>query len=125
MIGIKRISNPNELVQIYSAADVFVNPSIEEAFGLVTAEALACGTPAIVFSSTPGEEILTDGCGYVAEKDNINDIKKYVDTVRNNGKTFYSEKCVKRIKDNFNKNDRFDEYIDLYRQLDKSGKKSG
>ena len=124
MIGIKRISNLHELVQIYSTADVFVNPSIEEAFGLVTAEALACGTPAIVFSSTPGEEILIDGCGYVAEKDNIYDIKKFVDTVRSKGKSFYSEKCVKRVKDNFNKNDRFDEYIELYRQLDKSGRKS-
>lgn len=37
------------LALIYSAADVFVAPSIEEAFGLTVLEALACGTPCVGF----------------------------------------------------------------------------
>lgn len=117
IIGIKRTSDINELAQIYSAADVFVNPSVEETFGLVTAEALACGTPAIVFDSTPGVEIVVSGCGYVAEIGNLYDVKKFIDTVRSNGKDSYSEKCVRRARDNFQKNDRFYEYIKLYNEV--------
>lgn len=117
IIGIKRTSNINELAKIYSAADVFVNPSVEETFGLVTAEALACGTPAIVFDSTPGVEIVVSGCGYVAEIGNLYNVKKFIDTVRSNGKDSYSEKCVRRVRDNFEKNDRFAEYIGLYKRL--------
>ncbi|WP_027364665.1 glycosyltransferase [Desulfotruncus alcoholivorax] len=119
IIGLKRTSNILELVQIYSAADVFVNPSVEETFGLVTAEALACGIPAIVFDSTPGSEIVIDDCGFVAEPGNIYDIKKFIDIIKRNGKGYYSEKCVRRVRNKFSKADRFDEYIELFRYLDK------
>ena len=51
-IGMERTWNQEELVKLYSAADVFYNPSVEETFGLVTAEAIACGTPAVVMNST-------------------------------------------------------------------------
>ena len=118
IIGVKRTSNINELAQIYSAADVFVNPSVEETFGLVTAEALACGTPAIVFDSTPGVEIVAVGCGYVAKIGDIDDIKRCLNQIRSNGKAFYSDHSVKRVKDYFDKEDRFDEYIGLYKLLD-------
>lgn len=63
-IGMERTWNQEELVQIYSAADVFYNPSVEETFGLVTAEAVACGTPAVVMDSTACSEPL-DGYGIV------------------------------------------------------------
>jgi glycosyltransferase involved in cell wall biosynthesis len=38
----------DDLVEAYSAADVFVLPSLDENFGLVVVEALACETPVIV-----------------------------------------------------------------------------
>lgn len=63
-IGIQSTWDREELVKIYSAADVFYNPSVEETFGLVTAEAIACGTPAVVMNSTACPEPL-DGYGIV------------------------------------------------------------
>ncbi len=51
-IGMERTWNQEELVQLYTAADVFYNPSVEETFGLVTAEAIACGTYAVVMDTT-------------------------------------------------------------------------
>lgn len=58
IIGIERTNNTVELAEIYTAADVFVNPSREETFGLTTVEAIACGTPAIVYKETACEEII-------------------------------------------------------------------
>lgn len=69
VIGMKRTSNQQELIKYYSAADVFFNPSLEETFGLVTAEAMACGTPAVVMNSTACPElIVNDDCGIVLNK---------------------------------------------------------
>lgn len=57
IIGIPPTNSAKELAEIYTAADVFVNPSREETFGLTTLEALSCGTPAIVYKDTACEEV--------------------------------------------------------------------
>jgi glycosyltransferase involved in cell wall biosynthesis len=44
------VGNDRLLSQIYSAADVFVIPSLQEAFGQTALEAMACGTPVIGFA---------------------------------------------------------------------------
>ena len=58
IIGISRTRNIEELVKFYTLADVFINLSVEETFSLVVAEALACGTPAIVYNSTACPEVV-------------------------------------------------------------------
>lgn len=68
IIGFERIWNQDKLIKFYSAADVFFNPSLEETFGLVTAEAMACGTPAVVINSTACPElIIHDRCGHIID----------------------------------------------------------
>lgn len=62
IICIERTEDRDELANLYSAANVFVNASREETFGLVTAEAMACGTPVVVFDSTACAEVICDGC---------------------------------------------------------------
>lgn len=57
-IGIARTENLSELRALYNLADVYVNASYEESFGLTTAEALACGTPVIGYNNTGTREIL-------------------------------------------------------------------
>lgn len=58
ILGVGLTHNQTELAQYYSMADVFVNPSIEETFGLTTYEASACGTPSIVYKDTACEEVV-------------------------------------------------------------------
>jgi glycosyltransferase involved in cell wall biosynthesis len=61
------ISNDRTLAALYSAADVMVVPSLEEAFGKTAAEALACGTPVVSFDATGLKDIVEhQQCGYRA-----------------------------------------------------------
>lgn len=50
-IGIKRTSSPQELAQIYTAADVFFNPTYEDNYPTVNLEAQACGCPVITYDT--------------------------------------------------------------------------
>jgi glycosyltransferase involved in cell wall biosynthesis len=58
ILGLPRTNSARELAQIYSAADVYVNPSVEETFGMTTVEALCCGTTAVVYQDTACEEVV-------------------------------------------------------------------
>lgn len=58
VISIPRTNSAKELAEIYTAADLFVNPSYEETFGLTTLEASSCGTPGIVYAGTACEEVV-------------------------------------------------------------------
>jgi glycosyltransferase involved in cell wall biosynthesis len=44
---------------VYSCADVFVAPSLMDAFGKTIAESMACGTPAVCFDATGPKDIIT------------------------------------------------------------------
>lgn len=68
IIGLEKTNSSYELAQIYSAADVFVNPSREETFGMTTIEAESCGTPAIVYKDTACEEIVKNKSGIAVEQ---------------------------------------------------------
>lgn len=68
IIGLPRTNSTRELAEIYSAADVFVNPSREETFGMTTIEALACGTQVVVYKDTACEEIAAAHGGKVVEQ---------------------------------------------------------
>lgn len=48
-------------VEYYSAADVFILPSIMEAFGMVVLESMACETPVVASKSGGPEEIIEHG----------------------------------------------------------------
>lgn len=68
ILGIPRTNSPQELAALYTAADVFANPSYEETFGMTTVEALACGTQAIVYRDTACEEIVRLKGGLAVEQ---------------------------------------------------------
>jgi putative colanic acid biosynthesis glycosyltransferase len=114
--GLKRTETLSELVELYSCADAFINASIEETFGLTTVEAMACGTPAIVYNSTACPEIVSDDTGFVVES-NIEEMARAVKVIRNIGKPHYSSKCVERVKTRFDKHIMLDAFMNLYRSI--------
>lgn len=93
VLGIPRTNSTEELAKWYTAADVFLNPSFEETMGLTTVEALACGTPAIVFNRTALPEVLDDSCGIVLEDCTAERIAKVIDQC-----AFDGEACIRRAQ---------------------------
>lgn len=117
IIGISCTENQEELAELYSMADVYVNPSVEETFGLTTVEALACGTPAIVYNATACPEVVTHETGFIVEKGNIDGLLNAIETVRRNGKAQYSNICRERAIKLYDKNDRYLDYLNLYESM--------
>lgn len=117
ILHIPQTNDVKQLVEYYSMADVFVNFSLEETFGKVTAEALSCGTPAIVYNSTASPELIGEGCGYVAKQNDISEVAEHIKQIKLNGKEFYSRKCVDYVNGNFNRLSLIDDHIGLYQEL--------
>jgi glycosyltransferase involved in cell wall biosynthesis len=72
--------NNSGLALIYNAADTFVSPSLEEAFGQTFNESIFCGTPAVSFEKTGTEDIIEHKInGYLAEYKNIEDLARGIE----------------------------------------------
>jgi len=112
MIGITRTSDANELAEIYTAADVFVNPTYCDTFPTVNLEAQACGTPVVTYRTGGSPECIDSNTGVVVECGDIDALKNEIIRVCEE-KPFTSENCIKRAK-LFDKKERFKEYIKLY-----------
>lgn len=117
IISIHRTHNQTELAEIYSAADVFANPTREETFPTVNMEALACGTPVITFETGGSPEILDETCGIVVPCDDVDAMERAIRHVCED-KPFSQEACLKRAGC-FSMQEKFREYVELYEQIAK------
>lgn len=113
IISIHRTQNQKELAEIYTAADLFVNPTREENYPTVNMEALACGTPVITFKTGGSPEILDVSCGCVVEKDDIDGLQCEIISICEE-KRYLQDACLKKAKQ-FDMYARFAEYIELYK----------
>lgn len=95
IIGLTVTDSACTLADYYSAADLFLNLSEEESFGLVTVEALACGTPVIVRSVTACAEPVDDTCGIVLDENS--DIKDLAEIITaGKWRNFTATACLHR-----------------------------
>jgi len=117
IIGLERTKNIEELAAIYSAADVFVNPTLEDTFPTTNLESQSCGTPVITFETGGSPEAIDQFTGIVVEKGNTEKLIQAVKEVKKNTKSHYSNNCRDRVMDNFDKRSAFKNYIELYKEL--------
>ena len=115
VISIHKTHNQQELAAIYSAADVFVNSTREENYPTVNMEALACGTPVVTFRTGGSPEMIDASCGCIVERDDVDDMIRQILRVCEE-RPYSAEACLESAKA-FDRNDRFDEYIQLYEEL--------
>jgi glycosyltransferase involved in cell wall biosynthesis len=112
IISIHRTNNQAELAEIYTAADVFVNPTREENFPTTHMEALACGTPVVAFNTGGCGEMLNDKCGVIVEKNNVDELCVSIHRIYEK-RMFDCADCIEQSQ-KFNSKDKFEEYINLY-----------
>lgn len=115
VIGLKRTDSVQELAELYSRAQVFVNTSVEETFGLVTVEAMACGTPVVVYNATAAPELVPSNCGFVVEPNDINELNVAINSIKDKGKEAYSLNCINEVHNKYSNKDRYKDYINLYK----------
>ena len=113
------LNDSTSLRLLYSCANVFVAPSLMEAFGKTLAESMACGTPVVAFGTTGLLDIVDHRVnGYLAKPFDTNDLAQGIDWVLNAEN--YSELC-KNARDKALKE--FDskvvakKYIALYKKI--------
>ena len=115
IVKMRRTSNLEELVSLYSSADVYVNATYSDNFPTTNLEALACGTPVITYQTGGSPEAVDEETGIVVPYRDIKKLAEAITTMRANPKS--SKACRKRAEDCFNKDKCFEEYIRIYEQL--------
>lgn len=113
IISIHRTQNQTELAEIYTACDLFVNPTREEVLGLVNIEANACGTPVLTFDSGGSPECINKKSGSVVSCDDIDGLINEIERIRNE-RPFTKENCILRAEE-FDADKKFKEYTELYK----------
>ena len=111
---IKRTNNKKELADIYSKSNLFINPTLQEVFGLVNAEALACGTPIITYNTGGSPESINDKTGTIISKNGYGSMAEEIND-QYNCYSFNYDDCVMRSK-LFSKEDMLDNYARLYKE---------
>lgn len=117
IIGIERTESQAQLAEYYSMADVIMNLSYQETFGMTTVEGFGCGTPGIVYDRTASPELISQDTGIIVKAGYMNGLLSAIETIKSNGKKHYSAACRQRAVECYNKDDKFNEYINLYNSL--------
>lgn len=115
IISIHRTQSQRELAEIYSAADLFVNPTREETYPTVNMEAIACGTPVLTFGTGGSPEIPDGTCGAVVPCDDVDALESEIHRISQD-QPFSQEACLRRAEA-FDKNERFGEYVVFYQEI--------
>lgn len=112
IISIACTQNQEELAEIYSAADIFVNPTWEDNFPTVNLEALACGTPVVTYKTGGSPESITESTGKVVPYKDYVALKNAIFNMKNSKKTL-SKNCCSYAK-RYDLQLAYKKYCDLY-----------
>ena len=114
IIDLPRTQNIEELVKWYTAADVFVNPTLGDNFPTVNIEALACGTPIVTNNTGGSPEIAGNEYGRIVYSKSADEfIEKINECILAN----YSSEDCRNASLKFARDVCFEKYMDVYRRV--------
>lgn len=117
IIKIHKTHDQKELAQLYTLADVLVNPTLEENYPSVNMESIACGTPVVTYNTGGSPESIDNSCGSVVEKNDFDALKYEVVRICNEH-PYAEEACLARAQE-FAWGRKFAAYCDLYLENDR------
>ena len=108
------------MAKYFSAADIFIYPSIADICPLTLLEAQSCGLPIVAFKTGGVPEILPHlECGYISQYKNQDDFIKGVELLLTD-KTFREKASLnarKNIEKNYTLNTMTKNYIKIYEEI--------
>lgn len=111
ILSIHRTQNQQELAEVYTAADLFVNPTREDNYPTVNMEAIACGTPVVTFDTGGSPESVDEGTGVVVDCDDVDALEQEIIRIFHIS-PFDTDNCIRKAK-SFDGAARFEEYLNL------------
>lgn len=117
MHNINKLSNDFLVAESMRRADALIFPSRSEGFGLVAAEAMACGIPVIATRGSSITEVVSDGVtGLLCQKDAITEFAAAARRLRNenNLSTKMSVAARERASQLFSKDEMIKKYLISY-----------
>ena len=126
IIGVCRTENVSQLAELYSMADVFLNPTYQDTLPTVSIEALACGTPVIGYNTGGSADIIDENVGMLIERGNKEKLLSSIQNIKCVGKDSYRDRCREKALSQFNNQNCYQNYLDLYNDLlkEQAGKKT-
>lgn len=111
----------NLFAKYLSSADIFIHPTPEDSFGLISTEAMSCGVPVVTYNiDALPETVIHKETGYIAKYKDTKDLKAGIDYILNLSKdeyTLMSLKARERILNNFSCEKMYKEYLSLYKKI--------
>jgi glycosyltransferase involved in cell wall biosynthesis len=114
IIGIQRTDSVHELAELYTVAEVFVNPTYEDNYPTTNLEALACGTPVVTYRTGGSIESVKETYGEIIEQGDIVGIYDCITSDRLKKKreaVYYMDRSM------LDENEKFLQYYTLYKNI--------
>tara|TARA_B100001059_G_C17770531_1_gene548164 strand:+ start:312 stop:1472 length:1161 start_codon:yes stop_codon:yes gene_type:complete len=116
IIIIPRTDSQYELSELYSISELLLCLSYNESFGLTPVEAMACGTPSIVYENTALRELVSKNIIESVESGRLDQVLLKIDKIINNNKSYYRENCRSRAENLYDYSCNYMKYIKLYNE---------
>lgn len=119
-LSLGKLNSPYWQRITYSALDLFVIPSLQEAFGQTCLEAMSCGTPVVGFSSSGIEDmIIPHKTGLLAKANDSTDLSRQIEFMMNNTdkRKEMGKSAVQFISDKFNEDYQSYQFMKIYEQV--------
>ena len=111
ILSIHRTRNQKELAEIYTAADLLLNPTREDNYPTVNMEAIACGTPVLTFQTGGSPEMIDEATGCAVA---CGDTEGFIGEIEriSRERPYSREACLSRAVD-FDAKKCFENYVEL------------
>lgn len=115
IVGTGTISNPRLMSVAYSASDLFVMPSYQEAFAQTPVEAMACGCPVVAFPCSGTEELINENNGIRCPDFTV---ESFATGIQKALATHYNREAIRKdVIERFNISNIAGQYIELYNSI--------
>lgn len=112
------IHDSSVLTALYNIANVMVVPSYSEVFGQTASEAMSCGTPVVAFRCTGIQDVVEDGCGYLAEPYSSEDLANGIRyCIEHNKDNILGKNAREKVMNNYTIRMVSEQYKQLYQSL--------